>query len=330
MFENIKSCRFRDIGFCKFSQWCLFKHEGISNSHNEVKELSEKIKNIEKVIEEKTVHIEALQKILNEFQEITNTEAIDKMANDIEIKFEIFETSLVTMKKCLAEKDSYILTLEHNVKDMDLNFEVKILKIKSLEKTNQEIVILLAQFKENMSSNEKLPEVDTNEKFKCDECDFKSTSKHGLKVHLTIKHTNITDEKYPRKCDLYEKQFVNHTEMKRHMKSHSYKEAKVKCEDCEFVFEKFEIMEVHMGKFHTDCFECGLRERNIECLETHLYTCEIYRCRRCFHKENSISKIKAHAENKHPGIQATLGFHLKMKRNDKNEVSSTEHWHRKL
>jgi hypothetical protein len=83
-----------------------------------------------------------------------------------------------------------------------------------------------------------------------------------------------------------------------------------------------------MGKVHTDSFECGLCERNFgnsESLETHLNTFKVYRCRKCFHKQTNISNIKAHAEKKHPGLQATLIFHLKMKRNAKNEVSSTEH-----
>ena len=152
------------------------------------------IKNIENVIEEKTVQIEASQNILNESQEIKITEAIDKLANDMENKFKTF----VTMKKCLAGKYSYILNLTNKVKDMDSNFEVQNLKIMSLEK------------------------------FKSNKCDFESSSKHGLKVHPTRKHTNITKEKYPRKCDLCEKKFLNHTEMKRHITSHSYKEAKFK------------------------------------------------------------------------------------------------------
>ena len=125
-------------------------------------------------------------------------------------------------------KDSYILNLENKVKDMDSNFEVQNLKIMSLENSNQEIMKELAQFLETISNNDKLSEVETNEKFKCDKCDFESSSKHGLKVHPTRKHTNITKEKYPRKCDLCEKKFLNHTEMKRHITSHSYKEAKFK------------------------------------------------------------------------------------------------------
>ena len=56
---EIKSCRlrylricryFRDIGFCKFGEWCLFNHEGLFNGASEVEEISIKIKNIEKLI----------------------------------------------------------------------------------------------------------------------------------------------------------------------------------------------------------------------------------------------------------------------------------------
>ena len=216
---------------------------------------------------------------------------------------------------------------------MDSKLEAQNLKIKDLDNANKENTKEIGYIKEKVPDNKKSIEIETKEKFKCDKCDFECNSKHGLKVHLTRKHTNITNEKFPRKCDLCENKFGNHAELKRHMKSHSYKEAKFKCEDCEFVGERFETMEVHMGKCHTDKFECGLCEKNfkdIETLETHLNTCEVYRCRRCFLKETNISNIKAHAERKHPGLQATLIFHLKMKRNDKNEVSSTEHWHTQL
>ena len=64
-----------------------------------------------------------------------------------------------------------------------------------------------------------------------------------------------------------------------HWKTHSYKD-------------------VHIGKSHTDNFECGLCEKefgNLEMLTVHLQTCEIYRCRRCYKKETSISEIKADA-----------------------------------
>ena len=52
--------------------------------------------------------------------------------------------------------------------------------------------------------------------------------------------------------------------------------------------------------------------------------------RSCYLKETNTRSIKAHAEKKHPGMQATLIDHLKISRTDKDEVSSTEHWHRDL
>ena len=72
---------------------------------------------------------------------------------------------------------------------------------------------------------------------------------------------------------------VNAGDMKRHMRSHSFKEAKFKCEDCDFVGQSRETMEVHIGKNHTDNFECGLCDLNfgnIGKLEIHLKACNIY------------------------------------------------------
>ena len=52
--------------------------------------------------------------------------------------------------------------------------------------------------------------------------------------------------------------------MKRNLKNHSYKEAKFKCEDCAFIGQRHESMDVHVGKYHTDNFECVLCERSFE------------------------------------------------------------------
>ena len=55
-------------------------------------------------------------------------------------------------------------------------------------------------------------------------------SQSGLKVHKTKKNIN----------------------------SHSYKLAKFKCDDCDFVGESELTMEVHIGKHHSETYECGL------------------------------------------------------------------------
>ena len=63
-------------------------------------------------------------------------------------------------------------------------------------------------------------------------------------------------------------------------------------------------------------------EKIFENSKIHLHICEIYRCRRYYSRETNIKSIKAHAENKHPGVQATLIDHLKISRNYNEEVSS--------
>ena len=83
-------------------------------------------------------------------------------------------------------------------------------------------------------------------------------------------------------------------------------------------------MDVHVGKEHTDNFECGIcnhKAQSKDDLEVHLFTCEMYKCGRCDYKENSISKIKKHTKKKH-GIRTNKTLqHVKMDRNNPSEVS---------
>ena len=164
-------------------------------------------------------------------------------------------------------------------------------------------------------------------------CEFVSQSEQGLKTHTTRKHTAISKGGYPKSCDLCESDITSAAMMKIHLKSHSFKEAKFQCEDCEFVGQSKDTMEVHAGKTHTDNYECGLREVNFENgndLETHINTCEIYRCKRCYLKFIQLSDVKAHVEKKHKGVQSTLIQHLKISCVNSDEVSSKEYWYTEL
>ena len=65
--------------------------------------------------------------------------------------------------------------------------------------------------------------------------------------------------------------------MKIHRNTHTFSGelfgSKFECEECEFVSETIETMEVHNGNCCYDHFECEL-----EMLELHLVTCEVYEC----------------------------------------------------
>ena len=108
------------------------------------------------------------------------------------------------------------------------------------------------------------------------------------------------------------------------MKSHSYREAHYKCEECDFVGESEITMEVHLGKVHSDKYECGLCDfeaMTLENLELHLFSCEVYKCNYCEKKFKCIKDVKDHIEEmKYSGGYEFI-IHLKMDRNSPNEVS---------
>ena len=86
--------------------------------------------------------------------------------------------------------------------------------------------------------------------------------------------------------------------------------------------------EVHMGKVHSSNYNCGLCDiefGNLGYTEIHLNACEIYKRS---HKERNVSDIKRHAISIHDG--STIIDHLKISRNNKDEVSETMYWDKEL
>ena len=88
----------------------------------------------------------------------------------------------------------------------------------------------------------------------CADCDFVDSSEHGLKIHTKRKNTITGNET----CNICEHEIISRQEMKSHLKIHSYKEVIFKCEDCDFIGESKYTMDVHIGRHHSENFECGL------------------------------------------------------------------------
>lgn len=112
--------------------------------------------------------------------------------------------------------------------------------------------------------------------FKCTKCNFETNYKNGLKIHEKKKHTSVEMVNFPRSCNICDKELRNAAEMKKHIKSHSYKEANYKCDDCEFIGASDFTMEVHLGKCDSEKYECGLCDfeaTSIDNLEIHLTSC---------------------------------------------------------
>ena len=54
-------------------------------------------------------------------------------------------------------------------------------------------------------------------------------------------------------------------------------------------------MEVHIGKCHSENYDCGIcsfEAGSLERVETHLRTCEVYQCDECEERIKSLKEIK--------------------------------------
>ena len=117
-------------------------------------------------------------------------------------------------------------------------------------------------------------------------------------------------------------------EIKQHIKQHSYKKVEYKCEECDFCGTNDASMEMHIGKVHSEKIECGLCDSvfdDMNGLELHLCTCEIYKCQ-CCAKFKTLAQIKTHIVENHEPYSMVRIKHQKLKRDNPEEVSSRTHW----
>ena len=295
-----KKCNwYSEYGRCKFNP-CSFKHtdeiDSVDSARREMAKITSKLKSIETSL----TNLEAEERKINS--------TIDKIKEENENKFNNFE-------KLLAEKDDRIRNLEQSV---EKKFEMFEKSLNSLKQCVAEKDLYIEKLEQRLTSK---PDKDII-KIQCSKCDYEGNSKHGLKVHMAKKHTTI-EKINSNKCDLCEEEFRNCNDLKRHMKSHSFKQASFKCLDCEFVGANQITMAVHIGKSHTEKYECGLcnfESETFEKLETHLFTCENYMCDACKTSETSISNIKKHIEESHRPHKNFMLFHNKLDRNNQEEV----------
>ena len=291
---------FNNFKKCKFSN-CAYKHEAANDGN----EIGEKIKKLETRMNE----IENNEKTVNSETIETKLEAFEKNYMG---KVEALECRIKEMVNMMNEKDAVISSSEKLIQQQQKTLESMDKKMKNLEEK--------LKTKQN--------------RFKCKQCDFASEFEKGLKTHIQRKHkTEDRKEesvKFPRICDVCEKEIKNNKEMKTHMKIHTYRFVNVKCNECDFLAESLIDMSVHIGKAHGENFECGLCEyiaEDLENLDMHLFTCEVYKCSRCEPKFKSLSEVKTHFETDHDDLSEKFRNveHIKRSRDNEHEFSITSH-----
>ena len=305
-----KVCKFfRDYKRCKFGEYCYFLHKEKDNFNKKV--IDDLTNDLNERYDAIKIKIEAIDEQIA-VMEAKEVETLTKLENIFQRKIDTFENSISILKKCLAEKDGYIVNLETRLNKL----EEKVME--NNEKCDEKVT------KENRK-------ISTEETFKCNVCVFVSTSEKGLKAHVKVMHTKSN---FLKTCSLCDKTFKSYRKFRDHKFDHTAwdkKTNKYSCKECDFVGNNMFTHEVHMGKAHSQNFDCGLCDKefdNLENLEIHLNTCEIYRCRHCINKEKTVSDIKKHTEEVHGG--STIIDHIKMSRENRDEVSETMYFDSQL
>ena len=168
-------------------------------------------------------------------------EKVEALNQNVNKHFEKQENSMKQMLIDLEQKDSAIKVLMENYNKLenlvnenqisDLKKDVEIrnaqingldMRIEELEKMNQ------AQKKEHVKkikelenackqearkvkgSEHKIPEENS---IQCNNCDYTTTSRQGLKIHNTKVHSKVNFEEFPDACDVCEKVLENESSL---------------------------------------------------------------------------------------------------------------------
>ena len=301
-----KICIFkRKFGQCKFTTYCRYEHDKASDTF----ENSDKIVELENKIEN-----------LQQNSKATDTQNLNEIKKETSDKFAAIEQKFQSIKDKLEEKESLFQTLENKFKSMEEVFEKRINDLeKALKQEQKKNETLLVEFQTLEIEREII---------KCEQCDFTTTSSKGFKTHTKRMHT-VKNDKVELQCEVCEYVTSSKLILKRHMKTHSYtfEGTMCKCIECDFTGNNAWSIQIHNGKAHTKSIECGLcdlQTQDLETLNLHLKTCEIYECNECECVAKQISGIKKHIKNNNGCRDASI-HHVKMDRDNSEETAAKEY-----
>ena len=94
-------------------------------------------------------------------------------------------------------------------------------------------------------------------------------------------------------------------------------------------------MEVHIGRLHSEKTEFGLcnyEANNMDNLNLHISTCEIYTCEACCFRTKNLHDIKDHLNNVHISIGTEWDeiIHAKVNRKDSELIDQAIHMKKDL
>ena len=250
---------------------------------------------------------------------------LEALKKEFEKKFEVLEVRNKEIENNLKQKDKEIKQMSKKFQDLEASFG-------KFRKEYVEIEERVTETLENNQTflNESISVLGvTEKKFNCSKCNFNSESERGLKVHIKRKHELSNDKDFPQMCEFCDHECSNKSEMEKHLKEHSYRVLKFKCEDCDYFAPNQLSLEIHAGKTHSGNFECALCEfkgKDVEDLETHLHTCQKFICDcRAKLSFSNLPDLKSHLSSQHKkDLPSTYIELIQMDRQNSENISIIE------
>ena len=331
-----QKCTFHDRGYCKHGEKCRNIHfdkvcedQNCFNINCEKRHPNPCKFGIRCTFERKNIclysHVTTASADIN-MKALENkvSKKFEVLENKFTEKFALFESQINNLRKDLDIKDKHIMSLETKIENMVKEEQVyKKLQEKTIKDVENSFKLKKSKEKTSVTN---VPE----DLVKCDHCDFTSTTKQGLKIHNTRVHSTIDFSKFPAACDVCGKVLENENKLKKHKKSeHTYHAVKFQCNECEFMANEIETLDVHFGRKHSDKKQCGLCDKTFgssKDLDNHLSKCEIYMCSNsgCKKMFEQVNDMKEHINTEHkqksPAHYSFHYWYIHAKNNCENEI----------
>ena len=192
-----KVCSFlRDYKFCKFSEYCSFSHSIQNNSNDAFEKEIDEIKKQIDILKESENNLEKqISKLTNEISENeTIIRNIFSKLNENDLRIDILEKKVHKSEERNKDLESRLETLEKTIEKLTLNFSCE--KCESVFRNKSQLDEHTTESHVNKRSvteeEHESPSTVDDKVFQCENCNFKSSSEHGLKIHTTKKHSKFS------------------------------------------------------------------------------------------------------------------------------------------
>ena len=243
-FRHPKSCRYhREIGYCKFGEWCLFNHEDVNR-----RDIEKAVGNMDVKIVDFENNLELVKKSVKEK---------DSEILKLEERIKISEEKI----KFLEEKITNILKDENKLKDLEEK------QTNLIEESKENYKCNMCDFKTYYRKGLAIHKKKMHKVFTCVLCGeiFDTAREHKIHVY-THSYTSESEMFRCKNCNFETKSVYT---MEVHLSK--CRTENFECGLCEEEFVKKEGLETHLRTCETyECSDCWKRMKNLSDIKNHI------------------------------------------------------------